>query len=492
MRIQNSWRVYIDYRRLNQATRKDHFPLPFIDQVLKKLVGKSHHCFLDGFFGYMQIHIAPKDQHKTTFTCPFGTFTYSRMLFGLCNALSTFQHCMISIFSNLLQDCMEVFMDDFTVYADSFDACLANLSKVLTRCIDTNLVLNLEKCHFMVTKGIVLGHLVSNRGIEVDKSKFDIITSLPNPASVWEVHSFLGHVGFYRRFIKNFNKITLPLSKLLQKDVDLEFDQPYVEAFQEMKNRLTSAPILQAPNWELPFVLLCYASNSTLGAVLGQRAGVGKLVHVIAYASRTMDLAQAVGNCICLGQISLLLIGLQNHYKKVNHLSRIERESDPMRIRDEFLDEQLLHIHMPTPWFVDIYNFVAASQFLAEASRLYKEKRLYNDQVICKCILNTKIKSVLQFCHAASRGNHYGSTRTARKVLDCGFYWPTIFRDAHQFISTCERCQKAGMAISRRHEMPQQPILFYEVFDVWGIDFMGLFPISNGYSYIFLVVDYVS
>ncbi|RDX77741.1 Retrovirus-related Pol polyprotein, partial [Mucuna pruriens] len=215
MRIQNSWRVCIDYRRLNQATCKDHFPLPFIDQMLKKIAGKSHYYFLDGFSGYMQIHIAPEDQHKTTFTRPFGTFAYTRMPFGLCNAPSTFQHCMMSIFSDLLQDCMEVFMDDFTVYAESFDACLNNLSKVLKRCTDTNLVLNFEKCHFMVTEGIVLGHLVSNRGIEVDKVKIDVITSLPNPISVREVRSFLGHAGFYKRFIKDFNKLALPLSTLL-------------------------------------------------------------------------------------------------------------------------------------------------------------------------------------------------------------------------------------------------------------------------------------
>ncbi|RDX91844.1 Retrovirus-related Pol polyprotein from transposon 17.6, partial [Mucuna pruriens] len=200
------------------------------------------------------------------------------MPFGLCNAPSTFHHCMISIFSDLLQDCMEVFMDDFTVYADSFEAFLSNLSKVLKRCIDTNLVLNFEKCHFMVIEEIMLGHLVSNRGIEVNKSKIDIISSLPNPASVWEVRPFLGHAGFYRRFIKNFNKLALPLTKLLQKD--------------ELKHRLTSAPILQAPNWDLPFELMCDASNSALGAVLGQRAGVGQPVHVIAYASHTMDPTQ--------------------------------------------------------------------------------------------------------------------------------------------------------------------------------------------------------
>ncbi|RDX94809.1 Retrovirus-related Pol polyprotein, partial [Mucuna pruriens] len=241
----NSWRVCINYKRLNHATCKDHFPLHFIDQVLEKLSGKSHYCFLDGFSSYMQIHMAPKDQHKTTFTCPFGTFVYTRMTFGMCNMPSTFQHCMTSIFSDLLQDCMEVFMDDFTMYAYSFDTCLDNLSKVLTRCIDTNLV-QFKKCHFMVIEGIILGHLVSNRGIEVDKSKIDIITSLPNPAFVQEVRSFLGHAGFYRRFIKNFSKLALPLSKLLQKV------------------------------W-----------NSS------QRAGVGKPMHVIAYASRLMDPTQS-------------------------------------------------------------------------------------------------------------------------------------------------------------------------------------------------------
>ncbi|RDX67057.1 Retrovirus-related Pol polyprotein from transposon 17.6, partial [Mucuna pruriens] len=149
------------------------------------------------------------------------------MPFGLCNAPSTFQRCMTSIFLDLLQDCMEVFMDDFTVYANSFDACPKNLSK-----------------------GIVLGHLVSNKGIEVDKSKIDIITSLPNPASVREVRSFLGHAGFYRRFIKNFSKIAFPLPKLLQKDVEFKFDQPCIEAFQELKNLLT------------------YSSSTELGATI--------------------------------------------------------------------------------------------------------------------------------------------------------------------------------------------------------------------------------
>ncbi|RDY13792.1 Retrovirus-related Pol polyprotein from transposon 17.6, partial [Mucuna pruriens] len=486
----------------------------------------------------MQIHITPEDQHKTTFTCSFGTFAYTRMPFDQCNAPSTFQRCMTSIFSDLLQECMEVFMDDFTVYADSFEACLSNLSKVLKRCVDTNLVLNFEKCHFMVTEGIVLGHLVSNRGIEVDKAKIDIITSLPNPTSVREVRSFLGHAEGSSRTSANLPCHCPNCYRRMWNSTLINT---------ELKNRLTSAPILQAPNWDLPFELMCDASNSALGAVLGQRAGVSQSVHVIAYASRTVDPVQQnyttlekelLAIVFTLDKFRSYLLGskiivfsdhaaLRYLLKKpdtklrlirwmlllqefdieirdkkgaensiVDHLSRIERESEPMPIRDEFPDEQRLHIKSATPWFSVICNCVATSQFPPGASRHYKEKirsdvkyyiwddpylwRLCSDKVIRRCIPDAEINSVLQFCHLASRGGHYGSTRTARKVLDCGLYWPTIFRDAHHFVSTCERCQKAGMALNQRHEMPQQPILFCEVFDVWGIDFMGPFPISNG------------
>ena len=154
-KVQTGWRVCIDYRKLNSTTRKDHFPLPFIDQMLERLAGHSHYCFLDGYSGYNQIVIAPEDQEKTTFTCPFGTFAYRRMPFGLCNAPATFQRCMMSIFSDYVENIIEVFMDDFSVYGDSFDACLSNLTLVLKRCMDSNLVLNWEKCHFMVEQGIV-------------------------------------------------------------------------------------------------------------------------------------------------------------------------------------------------------------------------------------------------------------------------------------------------------------------------------------------------
>ncbi|GJR54596.1 reverse transcriptase domain-containing protein [Tanacetum coccineum] len=170
-RLVTGWRVCIDYRKLNEATCKDHFPLPFMDQMLERLAGNEFYCFLDGFSGYFQIPIDPKDQEKTTFTCPYGTFAYRRMPFGLCNAPGTFQRCMMAIFHDMIEKTMEVFMDDFSVFGDSFSSCLANLDKMLKRCEDTKLALNWEKSHFMVKEGIVLGHKISRKGIEVDKAR---------------------------------------------------------------------------------------------------------------------------------------------------------------------------------------------------------------------------------------------------------------------------------------------------------------------------------
>ena len=132
----------LEYKKLNTTTKKDHYPLPFIDQILDRLAGPPHYCFLDGYSGYNQIAIAPEDQEKTRFTYPYDTFAFRRMSFGLCNAPATFQRCMMSMFSDLVEETMEIFMDDFLVYESSFENCLENLETVLQRCKDKNWALN--------------------------------------------------------------------------------------------------------------------------------------------------------------------------------------------------------------------------------------------------------------------------------------------------------------------------------------------------------------
>nr|GEV33038.1 reverse transcriptase domain-containing protein [Tanacetum cinerariifolium] len=236
---------------LNEATCKEHFSLPFMDQMLKRLAGNQYYCFLDGFSGYFQIPIDLKDQEKTTFTCSYGMFAYRRMPFGLCNALGTFQRCMMAIFHDMIEKTIEVFMDDFLVFGNSFQSRLSHLEKMLKRCEDTNHCLNWEKSHFMVKEGIVLGHKISKEGIEVDKTKVDVITKLPHPITVKEC----------------------------------------VEAFQTLKRKLTKAPILIAPDWDMPFELMCDASDFAIGAVLGQHQD--KHFRPIHYASKTMTEAES-------------------------------------------------------------------------------------------------------------------------------------------------------------------------------------------------------
>jgi hypothetical protein len=212
--------------------------------MVERLAGHEYYCFLDGYSGYNQVPVDPEYQEKTTFTCPFGTFAYRRMPFGLCNAPSTFQRCRISIFSNMVERFLEVFLDDFSVFGSSFEECLHHLTLVLVRCKEKNLVLNWEKCHFMVQQGIVLGHVISRRGIEVDKAKVDLISNLPPPRTVKEVRSFLGHAGFYRRFIQDFSKTARPLCKLLVKEAPFIFDEDCKKAFGALKEILTSTPII--------------------------------------------------------------------------------------------------------------------------------------------------------------------------------------------------------------------------------------------------------
>ncbi|KAM6559706.1 hypothetical protein CsatA_028945 [Cannabis sativa] len=226
-----------------------------LNPPMKEVVRKEVVKWLDAGVAYpisdskwaSPIAIAPEDQEKTTFTCPY-------------------------------------------VFGSSFDHCLENLEKVLTRCEKSNLVLNWEKCHFMVTEGIVLGHKISKAGIEVDKAKVSTIENLPPPVSVKGVRSFLGHAGFYRRFIKDFSKISKPLSSLLVNGVPFEFGEDCLKAFKILKEKLITAPIVTSPNWELPFELMCDASDYAIGAVLGQR--VDRVFHTIYYASRTLNDAQ--------------------------------------------------------------------------------------------------------------------------------------------------------------------------------------------------------
>jgi len=168
------WRICIDYRELNKATRKDHFPLPYIDQVLDNLSSNKYFSFLYGFNGYNQIQVSQSNQDKTTFTCILGTYAYKVLPFGLCNAPTIFQRAILNIFCDLSY-CVEVYMDEFTYFSEIFYEALKNLEKLLNKCKDTNLSLSNDKYHLMMIEGIVLGHHVSAQVLKVNINKIEVI-----------------------------------------------------------------------------------------------------------------------------------------------------------------------------------------------------------------------------------------------------------------------------------------------------------------------------
>ncbi|XP_042045409.1 uncharacterized protein LOC121791599 [Salvia splendens] len=385
------------------------------------------------------------------------------MPFGLCNAPGTFQRCMMSIFSYLLEDCIEIFMDDFTIYGDDFDQGLHSLNKVLERCRQKDLVLNFEKCNFMVTEGIVLGHIVSSRGIEVDPAKIAVIAKLPYPTNQKEIRAFLGHAGFYRRFIKDFAKIAQPLTRLLQNEVEFEFSDACKAAFQFLKDRLISSPIIRAPDWNHPFE----------------------------------DNEEAIPDAF--PEEHLCLIESSPECRWINQAEGVDQgnqRSTGQNMRNE-------------PWFADMANYLVTGELprsdeitRAQKLKLKSDSRYFYwddpylwkmgaDQVIRRCIPEWEQEDVMIHCHALACGGHFGPKKTAWKILDSEFYWPSIHREAYEFCKKCPRCQLTG-GISTRDEMPQNPIIVCEIFDVWGMDFMGPFPASEGNLYILVAVDYVS
>ncbi|GJS74426.1 reverse transcriptase domain-containing protein [Tanacetum coccineum] len=512
-RLVTGWRVCIDYRKLNEATRKDHFPLPFMDQMLERLARNEYYCFLDGFSGYFKIPIDPKDQEKTTFTFPYGTFAYCRMPFGLCNAPGTFQRCMMAIFHDMIEKIMEVFMDDFWVFGNSFFTCLTNLEKMLKRCEDTNLALNWEKSHFMVKEGIILGHKISKKGIEVDKAKIDVIAKLPHPTTVKSIRSFLEHAGFYRRFIKDFSKISRPMTHLLEKNTPFIFSEECIQAFQTLKKKLTEAPILIAPDWDQPFELMCDTSDYAIGAVLGQR--VEKHFRPIHYASKTMT--EAESNYITMEKEMLAVVyafkkfrsylimnksivytdhsalkylfnkkdakarllwwvlllqefdfkvidtkGAENY--AADHLSRLENPYenvlDPKEINKNFPLETLNMVTSrgdpSTPWFADYANYHAGN-FIVKGMSTQQKNKFFKDV------------------------KHY--------------FWddPFLFKTcADQVIRRCVLGQEAVDILTACHSGPTGGHYGANYTVKKGIDFIGPFPSSRGNKYILVAVDYLS
>ena len=279
-------RMCIDFRKINEVTKKDVYPLPRIDDMLDALNKSKYFSVLDLCQGYHQVPIRECDKEKTAFSFFGGHYEYNYMPFGLCNSAPTFQRLMDSVLSGLLWNTCLVYIDDVIVFSESISDHVKRLEEVFERFESAGWKLKAQKCFFGNTEVAFLGHRISADGISPDTEKVRAIYDFPKPTNVSELRSFIGLISYYRKFIKNFANKAAPLHKLLKKGVKFTWDSECESAFQEFKVVLTSYPILRYPDFSLPFVLYTDACDTGIGAVLAQNGPDGE--RTIAYASRSL------------------------------------------------------------------------------------------------------------------------------------------------------------------------------------------------------------
>ncbi|GJW08781.1 reverse transcriptase domain-containing protein [Tanacetum coccineum] len=410
--------------------------------------------------GYLQIPINPQDQEKTTFTCPYGTFAYRRMPFGLCNAPGTFKRSMMAIFHDMIEKTMEVFMDDFSVFGDSFATCLSNLDNMLKR---------------------FLKEAYRARSYYPD---LNLPFELMCDASDFAIGAVLG-----QRKTKHFQPIHYASKTMTEAQIH------YTTTEKEM------LAVVYAFEKFRPYLVLSksivYTDHSALKYLLSKQDAKPRLLRWV----------------LLLQEFDIIIRDKKGSENlAADHLSRLENpHKDVLEnkdINENFPLETLGVISSgSTPWFADFANFHAGNFIIKGMSSQQKKKffkdvkhyfwddpylfRICADQIIRRCVHGQEAFDILKACHEGPTGGHHGANLTAKKVFDAGFFWPTIYRDAHAMIKSCDTCQHQGK-ISQRDEMPQNAIQVCEIFDVWGIDFMGPFPSSRGNKYILVAVDYLS
>jgi ribonuclease HI len=272
----------VDYRALNEVTIKNKYPIPRIDDLFDQLKGAKYFSKIDLRSGYHQLKIKESDIPKTAFVTRYGQYEFTVMSFGLTNAPAYFMNLMNKVFMDELDKFVVVFIDDILIYSKSAAEHEQHLRVVLEKLRTHRLYAKFSKCEFWLEKVAFLGHILTAEGVSVDPEKVEAVSNWRQPTNVGEIRSFLGLAGYYRRFIEGFSKIARPMTELLKKEKKFVWTEACEKSFQELKKRLTTAPVLTLPDNQRDFVIYCDASRQGLGCVLMQDG------RVVAYASRQL------------------------------------------------------------------------------------------------------------------------------------------------------------------------------------------------------------
>ncbi|PNX85597.1 retrotransposon-related protein, partial [Trifolium pratense] len=482
-----SWRMCIDYRALNKATIPDKYPIPIVDELLDELYGATVFSKIDLKSGYHQIRMHEADIEKTAFRTHNGHYEYLVMPFGLMNAPATFQATMNDIFRPYLRKFVLVFFDDILIYSRDVKEHKIHLKMVLSVLIENCFVANKAKCKFGSSQIEYLGHIISGEGVAVDPNKVQCVLDWPKPKNVKGVRGFLGLTGYYRKFIKNYGKIAKPLTELTKKD-NFHWGVEAEKAFIEMKQIMTSSPVLILPNFDIPFEVECDAAGRGLGAVLMQQK------QPIAYFSKALsegNLAKSVYE----KELMALVLSVQHwrHYllgrefivytdhKSLKHflqqkvsspdqqcwLAKLlgyqfevrykpgteNRAADALsRCFDEgemntiisfpiWSDRQQLLDELAQDSYIQhIIKEVQNSPTSKPGFHIKQGVLFYHDRLVISPH-SPSIPWLLEEFHNTPSGGHSGFLRTYRRLAD-SLYWVGMQKSVRNYVRSCDVCQR--------------------------------------------------
>ena len=538
-------RMCIDYRALNELTKKNKYPLPRIDDILEQLEGSRWFTKLDLESGYHQIRVHPDDVEKTAFTTCIGHYEWVVLPFGLCNAPATFSQMMMEVFGELIGKGVLVYLDDILIHSQTADEHIDQLRKVFKRLRANSLYCRLDKCELFREEVQYLGHVVSGDGVMPDPAKVDAVQKWPTPTCARDVKSFLGLAGYYRKFIYRFAEVARPLHQLLGKGVSFEWTDVHQQAMDKLKVALVTAPVLAHPNMSLPFTIMTDASDYAVGGILCQDQGNGN--QPVAYYSKSLSSTQR--NWPVHHRELFALLEALDRWRWAVHGNHFTWQTDHKPL--EYLRTQSVLAPRMARWMEKLaeYDFsaeyrpgvthqaadalsrqpeiaahlaaISSSQpvpqhvptilkALASDKKAQRILRLaqagtakwtlregliyYKDRLYIPDVPHLRT-ALLKECHDTPTGGHLGAQKTAARVRQT-YYWPRIDRDAYDYVSVCPTCQ-----ISKPGQMPAgqgkpgllQPLPIPErPFQSVGMDFITCLPPSQTaphYDCILTVVD---
>jgi hypothetical protein len=529
------WRLCVDYRRLNALTQKNKYPLPIIEELLEELQGASWFTSLDLCSGFHQIRMAPGEEFKTAFQTHNGHYEYRVMPYGVTGGPTTFQSVMNFILAALLRKCVVVFIDDILIYSKTWDDHLMHISQVLKILQTHHFHVKLSKCSFAQQQLTYLGHIVSSKGVATDPSKITIIKDWPQPKNIKELRSFLGMVGYYRRFVKQFGLICKPLTNLLKKGILFIWISETEASFQALKKALISAPVLALPNFSIPFTVETDALAKGIGAVLQQQG------HPIAFVSKALGVkAQGLSTyekeCLAI----LMAIDHWRHYLQTSTFTILTDQKSLVHLDDQKLSTPIQHKALTKLMGLSyhiVYKKGADNKVADALSRvssapsydisaisvvrplwLQEIQESYNtDPQTVKLLAELSITSavglytlqdglirykqriwvgsnlalqhkILTSLHASAIGGHSGFEVTYKRVKQL-FAWFKLKQSVQNFVAQCSVCQQA------KNERVAYPGLLAPLpipNSAWHtvtLDFIEGLPKSAGFNCILVVVD---